>query len=133
MKIFTTLLLLVLLSSIVAIAQTMPNKQLAKKYYYPMATIQNFNTTVFEKKSEGIGANLFTQFFVFYKRNISSQDNQHCAFQPSCSVYTILNIKKHGWLPGLVIGFDRLTRCNGLSAIQYKINPQLKLLVDEVE
>lgn len=35
-----------------------------------------------------------------------------CRFEPSCSEYMILALKKHGLIKGLIKGIRRLTRCN---------------------
>ena len=34
-----------------------------------------------------------------------------CRFQPSCSVYSIMAVKRHGFINGLFLTFDRLLRC----------------------
>jgi putative component of membrane protein insertase Oxa1/YidC/SpoIIIJ protein YidD len=35
-----------------------------------------------------------------------------CNFEPSCSEYTKLAIKKYGVLTGWKLGFDRIKKCN---------------------
>jgi len=55
---------------------------------------------------------IFSGFFVIYKELFSSQDMDVCVFTPSCSVYAIESIKKHGLISGLLSTSDRLTRCN---------------------
>ena len=46
----------------------------------------------------------------FYKKFITSQDTSHCSYDPSCSNYMVLCIKRDG-LSGLIEGLDRLERC----------------------
>jgi len=76
---------------------------------------------------------LFSGLFLFYKTFISSQDGQSCSFTPSCSEYGIEAVKKHGVLAGMVITFDRLARCNGLSPEKYAVDEKKHLLIDLVE
>ncbi len=75
----------------------------------------------------------FSGLFLFYKTFISSQDGQSCSFTPSCSEYGIAAVKKHGVLVGMVITFDRLARCNGLSPEKYVVDEKKHLLIDLVE
>ena len=72
-------------------------------------------------------------FFLFYKSFFSSQDGNHCVFHPSCSVYTIESIKKHGIFIGIIDGMDRLQRCNRLSPENYERYKNTNLLSDPVE
>jgi hypothetical protein len=75
---------------------------------------------------------VLSSMFKFYKYFISSQDSQSCSFSPSCSVYAVETIKKQGFLLGMFDTFDRLSRCNGLSPENYKINSNHTLLIDPV-
>jgi putative component of membrane protein insertase Oxa1/YidC/SpoIIIJ protein YidD len=52
-------------------------------------------------------------------------------FTPSCSEYGILAIKGHGILKGGLMTIDRLTRCNGLSPLNYEFDKKLMLLKDD--
>jgi len=36
-----------------------------------------------------------------------------CRFQPSCSQYTVTQIKDHGTIRGLWLGFNRIRSCHG--------------------
>jgi uncharacterized protein len=76
---------------------------------------------------------LASALFLFYKRNISSQDAVSCSFYPSCSVYAFQALHKKGAIVGSLMVFDRLTRCNALSPEKYKIHPETKLLYDPPE
>lgn len=73
---------------------------------------------------------VFATFFLGYKYLFSSQDGQHCTFSPSCSVYAIETIKKHGFFEGFADAVDRLTRCNGLSPEEYSVDSETHLLID---
>lgn len=48
-----------------------------------------------------------------YQRFVSEQLSSSCSFEPSCSAFSILCIKKLGIFEGLLLTADRLTRCNG--------------------
>jgi uncharacterized protein len=75
---------------------------------------------------------LASVLFLFYKKFISSQDYNSCVFTPSCSVYAMESIKKLGFLVGYMSAFDRLTRCSGLAAGYYPIDPKTHLNYDPV-
>lgn len=47
-----------------------------------------------------------------YKKWISPAGAPSCHFYPSCSIYTKEAIEEHGIITGLLMGFDRLTRCH---------------------
>lgn len=53
----------------------------------------------------------FEVVYTGYRNYLSSLDGSHCPMKPSCSQYAIQAIRKHGLLPGLAMGADRLTRC----------------------
>lgn len=44
----------------------------------------------------------------FYRKFLTSQWGHTCSHYPSCSKYSLLAIKKHGWYLGLIMMFDRL-------------------------
>jgi len=75
---------------------------------------------------------LFSGLFLFYKSFVSSQDGQQCSFTPSCSVYGMEAVKEKGVLKGMVLTFDRLTRCNGLSPEKYSIDPETGKFYDPI-
>ena len=74
---------------------------------------------------------ILTGFFLGYKSFFSSQDSRSCTFEPSCSIYAIETIRKHGLAEGFLDSFDRLTRCNGLSPGQYDYDPVNLKLIDQ--
>lgn len=75
---------------------------------------------------------VFGTLFLFYKKFISSQDGSSCNFTPSCSVYGLQCIQKHGPLRGFLQTFDRLSRCNSLNRHQYEVERATNLLIDPV-
>ena len=76
---------------------------------------------------------VLSSFFYVYKEFFSSQDANKCNFHPSCSLYGITSVKKHGFIKGGVMTFDRLTRCNGLSPEKYEINMDLRKFEDPIK
>jgi len=50
-------------------------------------------------------------FIRIYQRYASEELRQSCVFEPSCSEYMILSIKKYGLLFGVTKGMKRLKRC----------------------
>ncbi len=48
----------------------------------------------------------------FYKRAISPLLPPMCRFEPTCSVYMMQAIEKHGLLRGVWLGIRRLLRCH---------------------
>jgi putative membrane protein insertion efficiency factor len=71
--------------------------------------------------------------FRFYKRFVSSQDNNSCSFHPSCSVYAMECVKKKGIIKGTLSTFDRLARCYGLAPEYYTRHEGTLKLYDPVE
>ncbi len=88
---------------------------------------------VFAKENPNELQLIASGLFLFYKSFFSSQDGNHCVFHPSCSVYTIESIKKHGIFIGIIDGMDRLQRCNRLSPENYERYENTNLLSDPVE
>lgn len=82
------------------------------------------------QNNKTMGQRIFSGLFLIYKKTISSQDHNHCSFEPSCSEYAILSLKKHGVFIAFMDAADRLLRCNGMSPENYDFNPETELLVD---
>jgi uncharacterized protein len=49
-----------------------------------------------------------------YKRYLSPMLGQRCRFHPSCSVYAMTAIERHGALRGSLMATTRLLRCQPL-------------------
>ena len=47
----------------------------------------------------------------FYKQYISPIDGDRCQMHPSCSEYAKQAVEEYGKLKGVLLTFDRLTRC----------------------
>ena len=52
-----------------------------------------------------------------YKKFLSPNNfgTKTCIFEPSCSVYTYQAVEKYGALRGLLMGLQRVIRCNPFS------------------
>jgi hypothetical protein len=48
----------------------------------------------------------------FYKRFLSPLLPPMCRFEPTCSIYMMQAIEKHGTLRGVWLGVRRLVRCH---------------------
>jgi len=48
----------------------------------------------------------------FYKRFVSPLLPPMCRFDPTCSIYMMQAIEKHGTLRGVWLGMRRLSRCH---------------------
>ncbi|MBI9068053.1 MAG: membrane protein insertion efficiency factor YidD [Salinivirgaceae bacterium] len=48
-----------------------------------------------------------------YKNGLSEQISANCEFEPSCSTFSLHALHELGYLKGLFLTADRLTRCNG--------------------
>lgn len=51
-----------------------------------------------------------------YQKNISPILQFGCLYEPSCSEFSRLSIREYGFLKGILMSGDRLTRCTRLSA-----------------
>jgi len=51
----------------------------------------------------------------FYQKQVSQQLSTSCMYNPSCSSYSKLLIKRFGIIKGIICSSDRLMRCNRMS------------------
>lgn len=49
---------------------------------------------------------------LIYKRTLSPIIGNHCAYTPTCSMYSYQAIEKHGSFKGIILTIGRLLRCN---------------------
>src|SRR4051812_15628460 len=82
------------------------------------ANVQRY-TPKLSLQGKGVEGVVFSSMFYLYKRFFSSQDGNQCQFSPSCSEYAWEAVKKKGPIMGMFDGFDRLSRCNGVSRELY--------------
>ena len=47
-----------------------------------------------------------------YKRTLSLAVGNHCAYTPTCSMYSYDALRKHGAVKGVLMTIARLLRCN---------------------
>lgn len=64
----------------------------------------------------------------FYQVVISPQDEPACVFSLSCSEYAKRAIEEFGFFKGVVMGADRLTRCNSSAHQFFKRDSRGKLI-----
>ncbi len=60
----------------------------------------------------GVLATVAMAMVRFYQRAISPLLPPSCRFRPTCSQYTLIAIKRHGFLRGIWLGLRRILRCH---------------------
>ncbi len=60
----------------------------------------------------------------FFRKYISSADQDRCPMHPTCSTYSIEAIKKHGPVLGWIMTCDRLMRCG---RDEVKLSPPIRI------
>lgn len=98
-----------------------------------MKTDNVFDNHEFSTEGKNAEEILFGGMFHLYKKFVSSQDGNQCMFTPSCSEYAWEAVRRKGMFLGMMDGFDRLSRCNGLSRELYHKHPTSHYLYDPVE
>jgi len=134
MKRATTIFMIILFISIKAFSQDISaDISLLKSTMQPDKKVDNnFHYLSELKDSKNELQFIASLFFVSYKVLISSQDIDACVFSPSCSVYAIETIKKHGIITGILDASDRLQRCHPGANGHYPIDPKTGKLYDPV-
>ncbi|AUD07522.1 membrane protein insertion efficiency factor YidD [Spirosoma pollinicola] len=51
------------------------------------------------------------RLFKWYRKRVSPHLGQRCVYEPTCSRYAELALRKHGFSKGLSSSFKRLHRC----------------------
>ena len=72
---------------------------------YPADTLLKSDNTTFMQK-------IFIYPITQWQRISYNSNAFNCQFYPSCSNYCSVAIKEEGIITGLIIGMDRITRCN---------------------
>ncbi|MBO4554438.1 MAG: membrane protein insertion efficiency factor YidD [Clostridia bacterium] len=54
----------------------------------------------------------FMLLLLAYKRTLSLAVGNHCAYTPTCSMYSYDAFRKHGVFKGFLMTIARLVRCN---------------------
>jgi len=67
-----------------------------------------------------------------YQKFVSSQDKPVCIFSTSCSNFGRLAIEKKGFVIGVFLTADRLTRCNTQALHYYDIDPVNHRRIDPI-
>ena len=76
---------------------------------------------------------LFVPLYL-YQKFVSEQVSAVCEFEPSCSNFGLQSIGQLGFIKGLFLTADRLTRCNGEAQPEtkyYLIDHQSGKVIDE--
>lgn len=96
------------------------------QHYTFVDSIYNPRVVIFnqiDSKNKFIQYNPVTLFFnaslFIYQKFISQHFSAGCYYQPSCSEFGRLAIKKYGLIKGIIITADRLTRCNRIAATDF--------------
>ena len=78
--------------------------------FFPFVTVLNFLILI---------RYIFIWFIRLYQKHALSETRLRCRFEPSCSEYAILALKKYGALRGGVKSIQRLLRCKPPWGIDY--------------
>ncbi|MGB9561450.1 MAG: membrane protein insertion efficiency factor YidD [bacterium] len=76
---------------------------------------------------------LFKGFLYIYQRFITTQDNQECQFNPSCSAFAVKALEISGPIQALLMTADRVQRCNPFAHYYYRKTPDGLYLYDPPE
>lgn len=59
----------------------------------------------------------FGSLMFFYQKVLSPQFSTNCAYEISCSAFSIMCIHEFGMIKGIALSADRLTRCTQFAAL----------------
>ncbi len=137
MKKLHLLLLFISISYLCISQQT--NDKLYYYNYFKIDTSQLHLTNHKQYKVFGNHDNIlnkpFTLLLLFYKSVLSEQLSSDCAFSPSCSSFSFQAIQEFGFIKGIFLTADRLTRCNGnanLDTAPYLIDNNKNAKVNDI-
>lgn len=60
------------------------------------------------EREESVAATPFLWLLSFYQKTISPVDGDRCSLYPTCSQYSVLAVRKHGPVIGVIMTVDRL-------------------------
>ncbi len=71
---------------------------------------------------------------VLYKRTLSKAIGNHCAYTPTCSMYSYDAIDKYGAVRGIILTIGRLLRCTpwakgGFDPVKENYRGKIKWLI----
>jgi len=94
---------------------------------------KNIHSVHLQKSYNPVKAFLFLNMY-FYQKVLSEQISSGCEFEGTCSVFSIAAIREFGFVKGICLSADRLTRCNGQAQVEsegYLINHFNGKTIDE--
>jgi len=86
-----------------------------------------------QRSANPIKAFLFLPLY-FYQKVLSEQISAGCEFERTCSNFSMESIREFGFVKGICLTADRLTRCNGQAQVEtqsYLINHSNGKVIDE--
>jgi putative component of membrane protein insertase Oxa1/YidC/SpoIIIJ protein YidD len=104
-----------------------------KQLNYQQQVLNPKNKTILHS-SKKPGKEISFLMLYFYQKIVSEQISAGCGFNLSCSGYSIRAIKERGFVLGIFLTADRLTRCNGAAQLEtenYLINHTNGKVIDE--
>lgn len=57
--------------------------------------------------------------FSLYSNHLTKIDGVRCEHRPTCSYYTVLAVRRHGYVVGSMLAIDRLLRSSRSSSLRY--------------
>lgn len=76
------------------------------------ADLKPMSSNVVNQPKESLAQKGAKQVILFHQNIISPVDGPRSHFRPTSARYTYLAIQKHGFIPGFIMGCDRLMREN---------------------
>lgn len=99
------------------------NKELLLKQNFTEAQFESKRKVTFllsRKKNPVIRYNpvslTFGGLLFIYQKFLSPQISTNCPYHPGCSSFSKNSITRYGFIKGIALSADRLTRCNALAA-----------------
>ena len=116
-------------------AQQITDIDLIKSHNINSTEVRVSTKYLFHNKNVFVKYNPISIFFggalYIYQRAISPQISAGCAYEISCSNFSKQCISQYGFLKGIALSTDRLTRCNKIASADFHpllINFQNKVI-----